>query len=69
MDFSRKLQITTANELVNKTKTYNFANDKSSDTVLVGFAEGLVGLTDNKLKRVVRVDKTRITDAQEVNNG
>lgn len=59
----RKLQITTRNKGVDVTKTYNYANTEMTDSDCVTFAEGLNALSDNTLKQVKRIDKTKITNA------
>ena len=60
----RKLQVTTANNGEKVTRTYNHFNTDLTDSDCLVFAENLNMLSNNTLKKVTRVDKTNITDAQ-----
>ena len=60
----RKLQVTTANSDAKVTKTYNHFNTDLADSDCLVFAENLNMLSANTLKKVTRVDKTNITNAQ-----
>lgn len=60
----RKLQVTTADSDTRVTKTYNHMNTDMTDSDCLVFAENLNMLSDNTLKKVVRTDKTNITNAQ-----
>lgn len=60
----RKLQVTTSNSDAKVTKTYNHFNTNLTDSDCLVFAENLNMLSANTLKKVTRVDKTNITNAQ-----
>lgn len=61
----RKLQVTTSNNGAKVTKTYNYMNTELTDSDCLVFAENLNMLSSNTLKKVVRTDKTNITNAQQ----
>ena len=65
-DVSRKILVTSADS---RKKTYNYANTASTDEQILGFAQGMYALSNNKVKQVTRVDKTKITNAEALNNG
>lgn len=62
----RKLQVTTSNSGAKVTRTYNHINTTLTDSDCVVFAENLNMLSANTLKKVVRTDKTNITNATEL---
>lgn len=65
MGKSRKLQVTSVNNGKDVTKTYNYANTESTNGELATFASQINSLTDNTLKKVVKVDRENITNAEE----
>lgn len=60
----RKVQITTSTNGKKVTKTYDHFNENLTDSDCLTFAETVNALSDATVKKVVRTDKTDITNAE-----
>ena len=59
----RKVKVTTSTNGQKVTKTYDHFNENLTDSDCVTFANTMNALSDANVKKVVRTDKTNITNA------